>query len=277
MCDAYLCPVCGSTNVNNRNFILFRSLNPLLLAVCSGCGYAWRSDGRNFQDNLSIQATLFDERARPPQKRYTKWPHRPALIRSEIEKIKGKNGTVLDIGCNNGQWLLTLGRGWQKHGVEISSVQAETARKYSTAKVFCGPIELYDAKPDSFDLITGFAVIEHLSDPAVLVTWAYEHLKPGGLLVLMTGDRESETALQMGDKWPLYDCEDHVSYFSARSIRILLQQVGFKIVRQEWRFMYTPDGKTKPLVKLMKKMEEVFGMFTRPIHDHYYCYAQKKL
>jgi len=71
--------------------------------------------------------------------------------------------------------------------------------------------------PNSFDVITAFAVIEHMSDPGFLLRWSFDHLKPGGILIVMTGDRESSTAQAMDADWPLYYSIEHLSFFSARS------------------------------------------------------------
>lgn len=256
-----------------RNTIELRSLNRLPLLICADCGYARRNDQRSFEDNLTAQTNIHDQ-CSLPNLRYTTWPHRRALIRSEIEKIKGQTGKALDIGCGNGQWLLTLGADWKKYGVELSSAGAQMTRELSSANVFCGPLESYDT-PHTFDLITAFAIIEHLSDPRILVSWAQRHLKLGGLLVLYTGDRESETALKMGEKWPLYDCEDHISYFTSRSLRLLLLQTGFKVAREEWRFMCLANGKAPRAIKVIEKLKEIVGMVQYPKHDHYYCYAIK--
>ncbi len=266
------CLICGSKNVRSKRLALL-SLKELPILICSDCGYARRSDQRSFEDNLTTQTNIHDQYSLP-NLRYTKWPHRPALIRREIEKIQGQTGKTLDIGCGNGQWLLTLGAGWEKNGLELSNAGAQMARELSSANVFCGPLESYDT-PHTFDLITAFAIIEHLSDPRILVSWSQRHLKLGGLLVLYTGDTESETALKMGEKWPLYDCEDHVSYFSARAVRRLLLETGFKVVREEWRFMYLANGEQPRAIKVIQKLKEIVRMVQYPKHDHYYCYAIK--
>jgi SAM-dependent methyltransferase len=250
----------------------------LELMICSACGYALLSDKRDLKSNLKIQQKSFNQKVAMPHRHDTHWPHRPALIASEIKRLTKNAGRVLDIGCNNGIWLATLGSAWSKYGVEISRLAAEIGRRFSNAEIFCGPFESYHATPNAFDMITAFAVIEHLSDPNLLVTWAYEHLAPGGLLVLMTGDRESLVARQMGADWPLYWSHDHISFFSARSICCLLENRGFHLVRQEWRFMYTATGLGSPILKFIMKLKEIMRIdITSPNNDHYYCYARKPI
>lgn len=276
------CSICNSKELRFRlievpehAFTLPRILQPLHLNICENCGHAIRIEDRCLEQNHNIQTAIFDNNVFPPDRRQTRWPHRPALVSREVRRLVGNNGKTLDIGCNTGVWLATLGNNWEKYGVELSPLAADTARLFSKAKVYCGSIESYDQEEDFFDLITAFAVIEHLTDPRFLVTWAYQHLKPGGVLLLMTGDRESNTAQEMGANWPLYAPKEHVSFFSSRSLIHLVEHAGFKIVRNEWRFMYTASGFGSVLYRLLQKAKEITGFITGPQHDHYFLYARK--
>jgi 2-polyprenyl-3-methyl-5-hydroxy-6-metoxy-1,4-benzoquinol methylase len=215
------CPICSSNEVKYETLVspgnvpqISESGRLLKLMICSACGHALRRDKRDRKTNLEIQQNTFNQNFVLPKRCDTRWPHRPALIASEIRKLTKPAGKVLDIGCNTGIWLATLGRTWDKYGVELSSLAAETCRSFNKAEIFCGPIESYDAAPNYFDMVTAFAVIEHLLDPHMLVAWAYEHLAPWGLLVLMTGDRESLVARQMGGIG-LYIGHKIMSVFSA--------------------------------------------------------------
>ncbi len=255
---------------------LTRPGRQITMAICGECGHALRIGDRDIIKNLALQKDIFEQNVVMPQRRYARWPHRPALIASEIRRIKGNQGKALDIGCGTGLSLAALGNGWEKHGVELSAAAAEVARRFTQGTIFCGPIERFEAKANSFDLITAFALIEHLSNPKIVMQWIYEHLKPNGLLVLMTGDRESTTALEMGSDWPLYWPEEHVSYFSARSLGRLVEDAGFEIQRKEWRFMYFPSGLGPGTFRALMKIKEIFRSVTNPQHDLFYCYAKKQ-
>lgn len=268
------CPICGAV----RSTFIDLSKGPqdsFGSVVCDQCGYASREPRPSFDMNLDLQLDAAKAHAVVPHHKMTRWPHRPALIAAQIQRYAGKKGVVLDIGCSNGLNLLALAKGWEKHGVELCPTAATSARELCGIDVFYGPYEQYRPPIPEFDLITAFALIEHLHDPVQLVEWVHSHLSKGGLFVLMTGDRQSRTASVMGKHWPLYHCADHVSYFSARSIRCLARKCGFQVLKEEWRYMYFPGERRGRVLSCLMKLEEICGLVRRPVHDHYYCYLRK--
>ncbi len=275
MAEKQSCLICDSADVKTESLILPKSGQTLTLTVCQKCGHGRRIDDRGFHGNLAVQEEFFNATAKIPARHVLRWPHRPALIASEVKRLVGSGGKALDIGCGTGMWLAALGCGWTKHGVELSPKAATIARNFAEAEIFCGPIESFVVKPCSFDLVTAFAVIEHVEDPRFLVSWAFEHLRPGGLLVLMTGDRESRTATEMAENWPLYRPTEHVSFFSARSLGQLVEDTGFSIARKEWRFMYMPWGMGSRTFRFVEKLKEIMALVKTPKHDHLYLYALK--
>lgn len=242
------------------------------IVICRNCGYARRCSDIKFEENIEIQREFSDKTVRKSKSR-PGWPNRLRLVASKVEQLTGGKGKVLDIGCGTGMWLCCLGDEWEKFGVEVSPVRAQIAEKVAKAEVFCGPIEQYNCEPDLFDLITAFALIEHLTDPRYLLEWAHKHLKRNGLLVLMTGDRESEVAKKLGMDWPLYHPVVHVSFFSSRSLRHLVENVGFNIIREEWRY----EGYINNSIpyRCLAKAKEIMGRIKSPQYSHYYVYARK--
>jgi SAM-dependent methyltransferase len=272
-----ICPICTSAQVTPCFFALPKSghQNRLPLLICQECGHARRLDSGDFSTNLQMQHTSFEAHAKSPDKRSIRWPRRPALVASEIRRLAGNQGKALDVGCGLGLGLAALGNTWEKYGVELSEKRAAIARTFANATIYCGPIESYEPDVNSFDLITAFALIEHLNEPRSFVEWAYRHLKSGGLLVLMTGDRESKTALEMAENWPLYHCDKHTCFFSQRSLTRLVEDAGFCIVRKEWRFMYTSCGMGNAFYRHSMKLKEILRFVTKPRDDHFYLYAKK--
>lgn len=256
--------------------------------ICDICGHGVRLAERSFADNIAFQEDFYRSEPAPPRRR--RWPERPALLAGRIRRMLGDSGSLLDIGCGPGTWLAQFDRRWRKYGVDVSDKAAAVARRATGAEVFCGPVEDYQDAPRALDLITAFALIEHLQDPRRLVEWCSEHLRPGGLLVLMTGDRESGLARAMGAAWPMYQPSEHVHFFSARSLSRLVESARLEVVRLEWRPMiYARAGDAgrtraeelahrarRSVERYLAKAKEVVGLLNDDRYDHLYIYARRR-
>jgi 2-polyprenyl-3-methyl-5-hydroxy-6-metoxy-1,4-benzoquinol methylase len=170
--------------------------------------------------------------------------HRTTHYNSYIKKIMSLCGVgqmerirILDFGCGYGVFLRTLeeriGDKVEVHGVEIDpEVCAKASARLAGAPVYC-----VDLKVDTgvvprgyFDVITMLDVIEHLDDPRMYLQCLAECANAGGYLLLSTPNIESLNARLYGDRWILHSAPYHSYYFGPRSIRILLQQCGWKVV-----------------------------------------------
>ena len=146
-------------------------------------------------------------------------------------------GRLLDVGCGRGFFLSALGPQWERHGVEVSSVGAESARAF--AKVHLG--ELKDAAyPDAyFDAVMCHHVIEHVPDPQAFFTEIRRVLRPGGDLVLATPDFDSGCARRFGERYRLLHDRTHTSLFTLDSLRRFVRDHGFAIERVDFPFFQT--------------------------------------
>jgi hypothetical protein len=82
----------------------------------------------------------------------------------------------------------------------------------------------------SYDVLTLWDVIEHVTDPLAEIQRAHRLLKPGGLLAAHTMDIDSLFARLMGARWP-WLMEMHIYFFSRRTLTALLEKAGFKVIR----------------------------------------------
>lgn len=107
-----------------------------------------------------------------------------------------KPGTrVLDVGCGVGRWsTLLAGRGGVVTGVDLSPTMIAEARRRaelqdvsSRCRFLVQDLAQLDAG-DTFDLILGVTVLQHILDPEALRSAAQrmaDHLAPGGRMVLL--------------------------------------------------------------------------------------------
>jgi 2-polyprenyl-3-methyl-5-hydroxy-6-metoxy-1,4-benzoquinol methylase len=137
---------------------------------------------------------------------------------------------LLDVGCHIGVFLeIAQERGWEAWGVEPSHWAAGEARSRGL-QVIEGTLDHAHLAEESFDVITLWDVIEHLTDPLRELREGYRLLKKGGLICIHTMNIESLLARLMGPRWP-WLMEMHLHYFSRRTLGEMLRKAGFNVVK----------------------------------------------
>jgi SAM-dependent methyltransferase len=174
-----------------------------------------------------------------------------------LEQIVGPpNGKrLLDVGCHVGVFVdVAQQRGWEACGVEPSRWAAEQAQARGL-KVINGTLFSSNFEDASFDVVTLWDVIEHVPDPRAELCKAHQLLKPGGVVVLHTIDIESLFARLMGHRWP-WLMEMHLYYFSPRTLRRMLEDIGFQVIYS------SPQGRYLRLGYLVSRLQP----FSRPLY-----------
>ena len=146
-------------------------------------------------------------------------------------------GALLDIGCGNGRFLmLAQEMGWNAEGIDFDSKAVETALERGLV-VRQGGIEILSKEQEKYDVITLSHVIEHVPDPLNLLRSIYRLLKPGGSLWLETPNLASLGHQRFRENWRDLDPPRHLILFTPDSLRLALEQAGFKVIKQYWRGM----------------------------------------
>lgn len=141
-----------------------------------------------------------------------------------------QGGAILDIGCSSGGFLGTMGHAWKLHGIEMEESTAQRARIASGAEVFVGDAIDAPFPPASFDVITCFDVLEHVYSPRQLLTKILKWLKPDGFFYAMMPNIDSWESRLFGTYWFGLELPRHLSHFSPRSLRYLMNDFGFEEV-----------------------------------------------
>ncbi len=145
--------------------------------------------------------------------------------------LSGNKGSILDIGAATGYFLdLARRLGWETFGIEISDYAAEVARQRGLV-VKTGVIGEPLFPNNSFEVVTMWDVLEHVRNPRLDLTRAYELLRPGGVLVINTPNSGSLFARLLGRSWHLLVPPEHLHYFTPKSLTLLLEQIGFKVIK----------------------------------------------
>jgi SAM-dependent methyltransferase len=150
-------------------------------------------------------------------------PGPPPRALREFVRSLGHAERVLDLGCGDGRLTAELDA-TELTAADVSRVALERARgRLPAARI----VELDPDAPlpfedGSFDLVLCAETIEHVRDVQLLLSELRRVLRPGGVLVATT-----PANLPVGRRPdPL---SAHLRFFTRRSLRRLLDELGFEV------------------------------------------------
>ena len=164
----------------------------------------------------------------------------------QVERInnllidKNRKLNILDIGCRTGDFLLH----WNKkknnlYGVELNKYNADIAKKRGI-KVYNDFIENVDFDI-KFDVITCYALLEHIAYPKTVLQKITRLLKKGGILVIMIPAIESKLREKLDRNnihWHMYSPPEHLSYYSKYFLDNYMKKHNINLVNR----YYTAGG-----------------------------------
>jgi SAM-dependent methyltransferase len=161
----------------------------------------------------------------------------PAFVQTRLEEITAgfsryrQQNRLLDIGCGAGGLLVAARKnGWEAQGLEVAEQAIGYVRKLGF-EVFQGELQQAEFPAEHFDVITAAEILEHLSEPRVLVQEVARVLRPGGLFWATTPHARGLSARVLGLKWRCVWPPEHLQLFSLAGMKALLHDAGFKQVR----------------------------------------------
>lgn len=195
---------------------------------------------------------------------------------AEIVLAFVSEGKLLDIGAGYGLFSTILSR-LGNFRVEIIEPLVEPHYLRTNKINFINHKITYqkflENKTDKkFDLILMIDILEHFKNPLNILKKTKKYLKNNSYLVIQTPNYQSLMA-KICRQWSWWMVEDHKVIFSPKSIRGILDKVGFKVVffktYEDWDdFKKNLDGnfsqiKISPMRKMIKLL---FFSFFIPIY-----------
>jgi SAM-dependent methyltransferase len=143
-----------------------------------------------------------------------------------------RNLDLLDVGCGSASLLaLMKKRGFHVTGVDFSSEAAAVAKIENGVRVVVGSLTDGAFPNASFDIVTLFHVMEHVTNPREVLREVVRILKPNGSIVLQVPNIDSWQFGIFGAKWYGLDIPRHVIDYSRDGMLRLLDDVGFVVNR----------------------------------------------
>jgi SAM-dependent methyltransferase len=100
----------------------------------------------------------------------------------------------------------------------------------------------YVERHPPFDAVVMLDVVEHLTEPDEVIRLIHKSMKPGGTLLLSTGDWDSSLSRAMGKNWRLMTPPQHTFFFSPRTMAAMLTRLGFDVVESKKPWKIVPFG-----------------------------------
>jgi 2-polyprenyl-3-methyl-5-hydroxy-6-metoxy-1,4-benzoquinol methylase len=170
---------------------------------------------------------------------------------------------LFEIGAAYGFFLERVKKHFKSvSGIDISENATAYAKAHGNA-VVCQDFLEY-ALPKKYDVFCMWDTIEHLQSPHLYIEKVSRNITPGGLLAITTGDIDSLNARIRGAKWRQIHPPTHLHYFSAKTLKKLLEKNGFTVVRSShvgnyhslddiFYIIFVLKNKNKKLYELVKK------------------------
>ena len=233
--EVVVCPLCGRTPepfaVDYQGFRLCR---------CPRCGLEFVTPRLSFED---LAEKVYSDNYFPVREgsneRSPEATHYYTRQMSNFERLLGRKGKVLDIGCGNGSFLdFARENGWEIAGSDIKLSDDARSLGCNLAE---GRIKNLDLGDERFDLIRLNHVLEHTQEPVEDLKRCRQMLAPGGILFISVPNiagisprlKSLQSKLHLkGKRWRHYAAMHHLFFFSPATLKAAVEKAGMKVL--EW-------------------------------------------
>jgi len=146
-----------------------------------------------------------------------------------LAKLPQKTGKVLDVGCGRGHLLRAFQQqGCEVLGTEFSDDACRFAREKLNIPVRVGLLHELNFPDESFDVVTMWHVLEHVSDPRVTLAEVSRILRPGGIFMVGVPNLGSLEARLTKAGWFHLDMPRHLSHHTRGALERSLKKAGLQ-------------------------------------------------
>ena len=227
------CPCCGAVGCTDvgpiaaGQYFAGRRLDEPLpggrLYRCSACSLCFRHP-RPGEEQLAAlyRGGTADNWESAPRSR-TDWRIANRWIRERMSA-----GSILDVGCSSGGMLLELGSPYARFGIEMNPEAARVAEARGVTVVGSD----FSALPGlrgRMDATVAIDVLEHAGNPLELLRAMAETTRPGGLVIVSTGNTDARSWKLLGSRYWYCTIPEHLTFINPRWCHWAAGRLGMRL------------------------------------------------
>lgn len=245
-CESTGCILCGSHThrpfASGYDYQYWTSRQKFFFMQCTDCHHVYLNPRPRLEDAGMIYPpdyyTLTDRHTE--KKSYLIAQMKKKVVRRRLAFLKDRlkeSINILEIGCGDGSLLVDLKTNFPEASVMgIDLAISEQTRQRCRAHgilLLQGSVEKTQLPSAHYDLVIMNQVIEHLWSPVEALANIHQALRPGGVLSIETVNISGcERKWFPQGMWGGYYFPRHLNLFSFESLRRLLEQSQFSVVKQ---------------------------------------------
>ena len=149
-----------------------------------------------------------------------------------IKKIR-HSGRIFDIGCGNADFLSGMVKeGWEVYGND--PYRSLTRNNSGLKNIYNADLLRLDIPVNSFDIITLWHSLEHISQPFETLKKAAGLLKDDGTLIIEAPDFSSAQRKIFGERWQALEIPRHIYHFTLPVLKKMLACAGFEVYKRDY-------------------------------------------
>ncbi|RIK10336.1 MAG: hypothetical protein DCC49_03450 [Acidobacteria bacterium] len=234
------CPLCGSSELDERRRVSNLQGEDVEIVRCAGCALVRRNVGpdrdRYHADENPVTYSEAWARAKAADLSLpgheSVWRDRVYFaLREFLDASPEKRPRVLEVGCGIGHNLAAFRRyGCDVTGVEPSSAAARFGRERFGLRIIEEYVDDADLGAGQFDLVILDSVLEHLPDPVGTLASLRSLIAPGGRLYVDVPNLRAWYGKLLGRSWNIYE-PGHINFFTPETAAKAVEAAGFKVVK----------------------------------------------
>ena len=174
-------------------------------------------------------------------------------------------GRLLEVGCAYGFFLHEASASYDVIGVDVHEDGCRYAREEFKLDARKDDFLTMSIDNNSIDVVTMWDMLEHVPNPQEFLARSAQVLKKGGHLFLSTLDISSVLARLQGRSWRQIHPPSHVSYFSKKSLRIMVERAGFDMINIKYSGEYRSWNNTWFTLLVLRSKNELIYQFLKKL------------